>query len=311
MPPTFLRVPEDKLKEKGGKNNERFPIRKENNGVVVLRAGRQIDVVDSKCPWTRFQNNDRYIGVEIDFPPVLDEEFSITTSKQQVGLSDRIWDILEHEGVYEAISQMRSRYEREAKALKDGRMIKDEIRPSEQAMEESQKLLTQTPISETPEKKKESLENLERRSKEKSKESGIPPETIKKEMLLEAQERHFKVEFVDHPGAPFYRVEQAGGQKILYINRGHRFYTDVYAGPNSTFYSKAGLEVLLFVIGDCELRANTDTRLVYQTERAEWSKYLNIALEKLSKWENIPDNYAAEMEAAEAAAAVAERQATY
>jgi hypothetical protein len=62
MPPTFLRVPEDKSKERG-KNNTRFPIRKTNNGVIVLRAGRQIDVVNAKCPWTTFQNNDRYIGI--------------------------------------------------------------------------------------------------------------------------------------------------------------------------------------------------------------------------------------------------------
>ncbi len=309
MPWTFLRVPQDKLKEKGGKNNERFPIRRDNNGIIVLRAGRQIDVVDTKCPWTKFQNNDKYVGVEVDFPPVLDEEFSITTSKQQVGLSSRIWDILKNNGVYEAIQQMRNRYDREGDAIKEKRGPKDEKRPSEQAMEESQKLLTQTPLSETPEKQKESLENLERRSKEKSKETGVPAETVKKQMLLEAQEKPFKVEFVEHPGAPFYRVEQVGGQKVLYVNRAHRFYSDVYAGPNSTYYSKAGLEVLLFVLGDCELRANADTRLVYRTEKAEWSKYLDIALEKLSKWENIPDNYAAELEAAESTAIVAEQQA--
>src|SRR5262249_13421954 len=48
MPPTFLRVPDDKGKKdgRGAKQNARFKVRKEHNGILVLRAGRQIDVVD-------------------------------------------------------------------------------------------------------------------------------------------------------------------------------------------------------------------------------------------------------------------------
>ena len=99
MPSTFLRTPEDKMKHKSGKNNSRFPVRRANNGIIVLRAGRQIDVVNAGCQWTKFQSNDNYVGVEVDFSPTLDEEFSITTSKQQIRLSDRLWDILEEAGV--------------------------------------------------------------------------------------------------------------------------------------------------------------------------------------------------------------------
>ena len=40
-------------------------------------------------------NNDaRYWALEIDFPASLDEEFSVTTSKQRVELTPRIWEIL-------------------------------------------------------------------------------------------------------------------------------------------------------------------------------------------------------------------------
>jgi hypothetical protein len=138
MPPTFLRVPEDKLKGRG-KNNPRFPIRKENNGIIVLRAGRQIDVARSQCPWTTFQNNDRYIGIEVDFPPTLDEEFSITTSKQQVVLSPRMWDILEENGVYDAINQLRRRFAKDSKAVEVERDAEDGERASEAAMEAAQK----------------------------------------------------------------------------------------------------------------------------------------------------------------------------
>jgi hypothetical protein len=307
MPPTFLRIPEDKPKERG-KNNNRFHVRKEYNGIIVLRAGRLIDVVNSKCPWTTFQNNDRYIGVEVDFPPVLDEDFSLTTSKQQVVLSQRMWDILENNGVYTAISQIRGRWDLENKALKDQlKPQKEEKRPSEHAMEEVQKLLMRRP--ETPEQKQKSQENLEREAEDKAKKAGIPVETVKRELELDAQGRPFRVEFVNHPGAPFYRVEQVGGQKVLFINRAHRFYSEVYAAPGSTHHSRYGLEITLFVLGDCELRASPEVQAVYESERAEWSKYLNLALDRLSQWENASDNLASDVEHAEAEAAEAARHA--
>jgi hypothetical protein len=311
MPPTFLRVPEDKPKSdgRGVRNNNRFEVRKEHNGIIVLRAGRLIDVVNGKCPWTQFQNNDRYIGVEVDFPPVLDEEFSITTSKQQVVLSQRMWDILENNGVYTAIGQMRKRLKTETEAIKDQHEGMDkEKRPSEHAMEEVQKLLTRRP-AETTEQKQKNEENLEREAKEKAKKAGIPVETVKRELELDAQGRPFRVEFVNHPGAPFYRVEQVGGQKVLFINRAHRFYSEIYASHGSLRHSRYGLEILLFVFGDCELRASPEVQAVYESERTEWSKYLNLALDRLSQWENAGDNQAADIEQVEAEAALVVRQA--
>ena len=41
------------------------------------------------------------------------------------------------------------------------------------------------------------------------------------------------------------------------------------------------LELLLFVLGDCELDSNDERQLFYETERAEWSKVLNVALDRL------------------------------
>src|SRR5436309_13593718 len=79
---------------------------RDHNGLIVHRNGRQIDVITS-CPWTTFVIYDRNWGVEIDFPASLDEEFSITTSKQQIRLSDRMWEILKGGGVYAAIETMR------------------------------------------------------------------------------------------------------------------------------------------------------------------------------------------------------------
>jgi hypothetical protein len=304
MPPTFLRVSEDKLKERG-ENNARFPIRKENNGVIVLRAGRQIDVVNSKCPWTSFQHNDRYIGIEVDFPPVFDEEFSITTSKQQVVLTKRMWDILENNGVYDAIAQMRKRFKKDLGALKVKRAEEEEKRrASEAAMEAAQRFLTRATDEDTPEEKQEADENLNREVGRIVEQSGLPVEVVKEGLEAKAKGRPFRVTFIDHPGAPFYNMERVGGQKVLYINKAHAFYTDFYAAPDSTSDMRFRLEVLLFVLGDCELKAKAaDFKKFYKAERAEWSKYLECVLGELSEWYNIDDDLASGAEFAEASAA--------
>jgi len=75
--------------------------------LVSNQLFNRCDVVTRGAPWGTFQNNDRYWNVEVDFPASLDEEFAITTSKQQIVPSERIWKILDQEGVGRIIEQMR------------------------------------------------------------------------------------------------------------------------------------------------------------------------------------------------------------
>ena len=199
MPPTYLRVPEDKDKSdgRGAKQNARFKIRKDNNGVIVLRAGRQIDVVDSKCPWFKFQNNDRYVGVEVDFDPILDEEFHITTSKQQVVLSDRMWDILEVNGVKDAITTLKNRWSKESKShsktVEDRRKVgSDKPRPSEEAMKGAEKYTPPSTETVTQQQIRKGEKKLEEEAKKVSAETGLPVESVKKQFEIEAEGRPYK-----------------------------------------------------------------------------------------------------------------------
>lgn len=295
MPPTFLRPPEFKLQPKSKKNNERFPIRRDNNGIIILRAGRQIDVVNAKCPWTAFQHNDRYIGIEVDFPPTLDEEFSITTSKQQIVLKPRIWDILEENGVYRAMEEMRRRRNiaiDEVQAKAEDR--KDGKRPSVAAFEKAQKLFTQPPTEPTSEQKKKSEESLNREAERLAEQANISSEEAKK--LLEAKATNYPIEVKveDMPGAPFYRMEQVGGQKVLFINKAHHFYTDLYACPQATPHVRYALEALLFVMGESEIRAKEERQMFYEQERQLWSVNLNTTLKALEEW-NMSEDMAASM----------------
>lgn len=105
FPTTFASV--DKRRPAWGRNaNGRFQIMAEHNGIIFLRMGRQIDVV-TRGLGAPFQNNDRYWKVEVDFSAGLDEEFGITTSKQRIDVSDRMWELLQEIGVGKAIDQLR------------------------------------------------------------------------------------------------------------------------------------------------------------------------------------------------------------
>ncbi len=293
MPPTFLRKDDAKNKSAAGSRkdmNGRFYVRKENNGIVVNRSGRQIDVVNSKCPWTVFVNNDRYIAVELDFPPTMDEFFSITTSKQQVGIHESLWDALESQGVKAAIEELRKMFkkaQREFKAkLNEQKPGADgEQKPTvvEQVMKESADDVDVNPDAIPPHVKKEGEEELNNTSKKKSEESGVDEESIKKAIMQDAQARPYKIDFFDEEEGPFYRPKQLGGQVVIYINRAHRFYSDMYENSQTTEYFKNALSLLLFAIGLSEIRVTEDRKKIYQTERGSWSIKLQTMLEKLSE----------------------------
>jgi hypothetical protein len=74
-------------------HNSRFNIIKAYNGILVCRAGRQIDTV-THLPWLTFINFDRFWKIEVDFDPALDEYFGITTHKQQIVFSESMLDHL-------------------------------------------------------------------------------------------------------------------------------------------------------------------------------------------------------------------------
>ncbi len=92
----------------------RFKVMKENNAFfIVTRAGRQIDLVSKTQfgkPDFTLVNNDRHWAIQLDFDPLLDEDFGITVNKQQVTLSERIWDKLKEEGVPGIIKSLRKSF---------------------------------------------------------------------------------------------------------------------------------------------------------------------------------------------------------
>lgn len=277
LPPTFASV-DKSLPATRGNANERFAVMKEHNGIIVMRHGRQIDVVRTN-PWLVFQTNDRYWGVEVDFTPSLDEEFSVTTSKQQIIPSERIWTLLKNHGVERAISEMRKNYRFARGELEQKR---DEAangeRPSEQAMQEAEKFRPRKP---SLARMTEGEVTLNREAERRARQAGVPVEVVREELEVQAEQHPYRVETEQVPGAPFYRVAQVGGMVVLYLNTTHRFFQDVYQGPHSNAYMRAALELLLFVMGDAELDAVDDRRTFYEVERGQWSTKLSVTLAQL------------------------------
>ncbi|MBA2633271.1 MAG: ATP-binding protein [Chloroflexi bacterium] len=294
MPPTFARVPEDKHKVKGGKLNPRFHVLDDNNGLIILRKGRQIDVLTAtkKSYLGYFNNDDRYWGVEIDFPPTLDEEFSITTTKQQVVMSERMWDLLRDAGVFLAIKELRKRYddaktELKAKAEKGGE-DGSQPRPSEEVMADIAKFKTRTPTN-PADLEQRGEENFQRDLQRRAAEAGVEPAILESTLRSQMLNKKYRVDSEALQGAPFFRVDQVGAQKVLWLNTAHPFFSTVYTNDELTPRLRAAIEVLLFVIGEGELEATNERRQFYETERSYWSERYRAGLENLEEHMGLTD----------------------
>jgi len=284
MSPTFAVV--DKTKGVGSRSqnaNPRWSILKGyNKGLCILRKGRQIDTIEADVPWFTFRNYDRYWACEIDFDPSLDEEYSVTTSKQQVRLSDRMWTMLENAGVRRVITQMRAEFER-MRAQHDA--TSDEVaqqRRSEAAMTKARKYKRTRPGGKTAESVKESEAAVKREAKRRAASTGMPVDELEDVVRAETEAFPYKVRVEDLPGSPFFRAEQVGSQVVLWLNKTHSFYTHVYAGTNSTPQNRTGMELLLFAIAEARLDSSGDQKRFYDNEVPVWSQTLSNAVEELA-----------------------------
>lgn len=298
LPPDFQSQVPGRL-GRGTKLNSRFGVMREFNGLLICREGRQIDHIQPE--WTKFQNMDRNIKVEIDFDPVLDEYFGITTSKQQITVDERMWEKLKQDGkesggLIKLIQDMRVKFrelDEELQAIVENSETTEEPRPSEQAMADAErfKVLRATP---TPEQVEEAKANLEAEAEKRSKDESRPKEDVKEELEKATQRKRWEVEFDAIEEGPFYIPKRLGQQKRIIINTAHPFYSKVY---NQATGIKSALEILLFVLADGEIDAHDDRAEFYKNERVNcWSPMLRHALDKLIDDESLTNKASSNLE---------------
>lgn len=269
----------------------RWNTMKENNGYfIVCRSGRQIDVVretdyQSEADNITLVNYDANWAIELSFDPVLDEMFGITTNKQQVEIDSYLWDLFKERNIPGMVAEFRAKIKKLTnKDTAAEETKKDEKRPSEQIMTESERM----DKTEVPEEKQLAAdEKLQEEAKTKAAATNEKEETVLDEYVAKAEERKYKIEFTDYPGAPFYSIELWGRQIKLLLNIAHPFYTDIYIQQDTR--GKTALELLLFVMAKCESESTDDRLLFYQNERYEWSRKLDMRLKLLDRRDPIID----------------------
>lgn len=279
----------------GAKRNRRFEIMKDYNGLLVCRAQRQIDTVTPR--WTKFQNYDANIKIEIDFDPELDEYFGMTTAKQQIVIDDEMWEKLQHSGkggggLMDLVGDLRTRFtelQHELAATHLNRAPKEGPRPSVVAMEKSAKFKG-TEAEPTQTQREEAQRNLEQRATERAAATGEPKEKVVEQLTQETKARRWEVEFAAITEGPFYRPTRLSEQKRLIINTDHPFFTKVYSAAPEV---AAALEVLLFVIGERELEVKNEAEVFYRGERQRWSERLRHALAALVEDDTVVNKAAA------------------
>jgi hypothetical protein len=264
------------------------------NGLLLCREGRQIDVITPE--WTKFQNDDVYIKIEIDFDPALDEVFGVTTSKQQIVINDSMWDKLKASGkesgnLINLVQEMRAEYKALNKVLKAATdslaTKKKEKLPSAEAMIAAEKHKTRTPHL-SDEKREEAANNLAAKVVEDVKATG-KSEEVKALIQESITRRPWDIEFKAIEEGPFYQAKRLGEQKLIVINTAHPFYSRVYDQAENV---RSAIEVMLFVMADGEIDAEGSRLQFYKAERNYWSEMMRIALENLESESEVSDREA-------------------
>lgn len=295
LPPNFQLVDPAQYEVKGAKNNKRADIMRSYNGLLLCRERRQIDCIAPR--WTKFQNNDANIKIEIDFDPELDEFFGITTAKQQITIDDAMWEQLQHSGtngggLVALVKDLRGSFsdlQTELKAKSKNKGNADEPRASEAAMEQSEKYKAATPEP-TAGQADEAERNLQQEAQQRADTTGRPTEEVLAELQEKTAKRRWELEFAAIPEGPFYRPIRLGMQKRLVINTDHPFYTKIYEpAPDN----RSALEVMLFVLAERELEVRSEFESFYKSERQRWSERLRYALDSLMPEESMVDKNAA------------------
>lgn len=280
---------------------QRFNVMKENRGYfIICREGRQIcnyglspkDLGYDKESWRiSLRNFDRQWNIELDFDAELDELFNVTYLKNEVIIHEMLWkwfvDKLEP-NFPTLISRWRKRTDkasRERAALKEETKYGERLRPSEVIMEDTDKFNPITPSQLMREKGKKELERLAQKlvqeNRYNSKEEAV------KDLKGKYSRPKFKVEFTSKGEHElFYEKAYIHQQTLLLINKGHRFFTEIYLQCNDR--ERLALEILLFTLIKAEFRAETiyednpDLYDFYQSEKKVWSKNLETYLRRFS-----------------------------
>jgi hypothetical protein len=262
---------------KGAPRKVRQAIRKAYNGFFVTRNGRFIEIAQpTEIQWSVYA---RQIGVALDFPPELDELFGVTPDKQTIVFTDRVIAILDAQGVFRAFKKLERQVAKERAERKAERDKTAGDPDAPRASEETIAKVVSKDVRRTrklgEETKKEAEDNFEERVKRLSSESGVLEDHVREAQEQLDAKKPYRVDFADlTDDMPFYAPKMDGTQTVLEVNTEHPWYREVYLRLADNPEMRSALELMLFVLGACELDSTGQPRVFYRNERRAWSRLL-------------------------------------
>ena len=275
LPYGFQLIDKSKKGTSSANLSPRFHVMRDYNGVIVCRNGRVIEV-KNVTPWTSFQNNDRHVRVEIDFPATLDDEFAVNTSKQRVNLSERMWNHLREAGVEQAIAQLRRLYKENQQEVALKEEIQDDGRlPSERVMEEVKRDIPPGDLERLFSRQDDS--DLFKEAKRQDALGVVPFDVALSTLRASLEGKSYKLGHRAIPGDPFFSVESFGATAMLWLNTSHSWYQSVYFHPEATPQTRRAWELTLFVIAERIILGSKESAAFYRAEIGRWSERLETA----------------------------------
>jgi Histidine kinase-, DNA gyrase B-, and HSP90-like ATPase len=267
---------------KGRPKKVRQAIRKDYNGVFVTRNQRFIEVAHpAEIQWSNYA---RQVGMALDFPPELDELFGVTPDKQTIVFTDRVIAMLDAQGVFRAHKALVRQVTKERQHAKDEREQNAENPDSPRPSEETIAKVVSKDVRRTrkmgEETRQEAEDNFKERVKRLTEETGVPEDQIREAQEKQDIKKPYRLDFADlTEDQPFYVPTMDGTQTVLEINTEHPWYRDVYLRLTDNPEMRSALELMLFVLGTCELDSTGQSRVFYRNERRQWSRMLADAFD--------------------------------
>ncbi len=240
-------------------DNKSFRFRQlaDYNGILFRRLGRLMDCVTKKVPGLTIMNNSRYWVCEIEFPPELDEEFQVTTSKQQLIPSKRIWDNIREKSnnnIFDLLKKWTKDYSIEKaefeQSLSEEEGAGERKKLSEIKMEET-KLRADVATEEFGQRVDKREERKNQKIDDLATSEGISVEQAKLKYDTLYADHQYKVTLqkMSHR-LPMFNFDEHGTTIELIINTGHVFYNKFYNNSQLSPTMKTNLETMLFCMAD-------------------------------------------------------------
>lgn len=208
----------------GDKFAKRLRVPDNLGAISFVRLDREINYTNVPRIFPRgVEDADRFVGIEVQFSPDLDQYFGVRHVKRGVEpVDDLRRAIRERLDKYlpEARKQLNERWGEEARKEQQ---TTGEHTPIEDAVKEANRTLPKGRVQATPdeEEHEHALEDL-------ASDVGKSDPDEKEEYLDRVRELPFVVESVDFPGSLFIDIQHFSNQVVIRLNTRHRFYRELW-----------------------------------------------------------------------------------